>query len=100
MVRCPQKLEGTEVWSMNHFPKHNKPLKNMVLFAGHVDQQVSSYQDYYTRKRECYKNNQHRTKQEFITWYGYFNTTMFNEREPVAFPSRLSTLTQNSDRYL
>jgi hypothetical protein len=44
MVRCPQKLEGTEVWSMNHFSKRHKPLKNTALFAGHVDQQVSPHQ--------------------------------------------------------
>jgi hypothetical protein len=45
MVRCPQKLEGTKAWSMNHFSRHNKPLKTTALFAGHVDQQVSPHQD-------------------------------------------------------
>jgi hypothetical protein len=43
MVRCPQKLEGTNGWRMNHFSKRHKTLKNTVLFAGHVDQQVSSF---------------------------------------------------------
>jgi hypothetical protein len=58
MVRCPQKLEGNEIWSMNHFSKHHKPLKNTVLFAGHVDQQVNPHQSQLCNEAVTTLNNQ------------------------------------------
>ncbi len=84
MVRCPQKLEGTNVWSMNHFSKHDKTLKNTALFAGHVDQLVNPHQGQLCNEAITTLNNQqlvvlhelrkhqHRTKIRFNILIGLF----------------------------